>query len=67
MPSAQPVTVSAGAVTTGSVVMDVKGAAAQLPGSSTPPRTPLRVDLQVCFTYVGTALTRCTWEVSPRR
>ena len=30
-----------------------------------PKRTPVRLDVQVCFTYAGTAVTRCTWEPSP--
>jgi YD repeat-containing protein len=30
-----------------------------------PKRTPVRLDVQVCFSYAGTAVTRCTWEPSP--
>jgi RHS repeat-associated protein len=30
-----------------------------------PTRTPVRLDVQVCFAYAGAAVTRCTWEASP--
>ena len=47
-------------------VFDLKSAVRETGATvDVPKRTPVRLDVQVCFTYAGTAVTRCTWEPSP--
>ncbi|MBP6524266.1 MAG: hypothetical protein KA249_02475 [Dermatophilaceae bacterium] len=47
-------------------VFDLKSAVRETGATvDVPERTPVRLDVQVCFTYAGTAVTRCTWEPSP--
>ena len=58
---------SASAPTTYTGVFDLASAVREAGASADiPSRTPIRLDVQVCFTYTGSSTTvQCTWSQSP--